>query len=447
MADMKQGWRKPFLKGHLLGVFFLVSFLAGPSVLWAEKEDDAVDAIARKPYGAVVLAPTVTEVFAQGQEAPALSAGSLFYFRRSLDRYRWVVAQGGWPVLNMARVLTKNAEGEDVVRLRERLVMEGYLPEEALGKRTFDGEVEAAVVRYQKNNGLYLTGRVGEDTLRVLNIPARDRLHALEVNMARAITYIQDISDDRRILVNIPAAQLETVEGGYVHSRHNVVVGMADRPSPVLQSHVSQINFNPYWHAPVSIVQKDIIPQVMENPLILSQLGIKIYEKTGGAEVDPKTIDWRTLEPDRYLFRQDPGKNNAMATVKISFSNPYSVYMHDTPTKGLFASSERYFSSGCVRVDRVELLVNWVLSRQAGWSGDRVESIRNTGLRFDVEIEDPPEVQFVYLTAWATADGFAHFRPDVYQLDQTSFVSGDPKTFKDLLIKTLSSFEGKSFPN
>ena len=116
-----------------------------------------------------------------------------------------------------------------------------------------------------------------------------------------------------------------------------------------------------------------------------------------------------------------------MASVKINFPNKYAVYLHDTPTKQLFEQSVRYFSSGCVRVDKVHILTNWILQGQDGWDTDKIKSVVKSGERMDVAVKKPPQLRIVYLTAWVTEDNRAHFRDDIYSLDGTGFITGQPE--------------------
>ncbi|HUF44540.1 MAG TPA: L,D-transpeptidase family protein, partial [Aestuariivirgaceae bacterium] len=191
-------------------------------------------------------------------------------------------------------------------------------------------------------------------------------------------------------------------------------------------SRVSEINFNPYWHAPVSIVQRDIIPKYLQDPSMLDRLGIRVFDGWNGPEIDPRTVDWTTVAPDRYQFRQDPGGENAMASVKINFPNKHAVYMHDTPTKELFTEASRYFSSGCVRVEEVHDLTNWILAGQDGWDLNRIQAVAAGGERLDVAVANGPNLHWVYLTSWVGGDGFVNFRNDIYNLDGTGFVTGQP---------------------
>ena len=370
--------------------------------------------------------PTRTQVMDDVSVRPMLTPASEMHIQRAIGRYEIIVARGGWPRLPESRILVPGSEDPVIALLRQRLTAEGYLPYQS-GRISiaFDDDVAEALRRFQANNGLYAHGRLDHATTSALNVTAAARLETLRANLARVQQYSKDLGW-RYIVVNVPAGQLDAVEDGRLRSRHNVIVGMIDRPTPVLQSQISELNFNPYWNAPVSIVEKDILPQVRKNVGILEKLNIKVFDGYGGPEVDPTAVDWSSVAPDRYFFRQEPGEDNAMATVKINFANPYAVYMHDTPTKQLFTEASRYFSSGCVRVDKVDILVNWILELRPEWTPDKVKALAVTGERTDVKLQNGPQLRFAYLTAWVTDDDQAHFRPDIYNLDGTGFITGQP---------------------
>jgi len=282
------------------------------------------------------------------------------------------------------------------------------------------------VKAFQANHGLAPTGKVDERTLAELNVPAFERLATLNANRPRVATYMEGLGP-RNILVNIPSAQLEAVSFGSVYSRHNIVAGKIDRPSPAVISKISEINFNPYWNAPTSIVARDIIPKLIKNPDTLIEMNMRVYDGYNGPEIDPSTVDWTITPADRYFFRQEPGGQNALGTVKINFPNQHNVYLHDTPAKNLFGQNARYASSGCIRVDQIHVLIDWIFSGQDGYDSSVIESIAESGERFDQPVHNPPDIRIMYLTAWATDDGRIHFRPDIYNLDQTGFVLGQPE--------------------
>ncbi len=402
--------------------------LAGGTTAFGQSTDQtsSITAIVPQTAPAGKLA-TRTEIIADRGEAAMISLGSLSAMGNAIGMYRQIAIDGGWPTLSAAK-LKKGSKGADVAALRERLAIEGYLPPDAMEAKhldRFDQTLEKAVKAFQANHGLAPTGKMDPRTLAELNVPADLRLQTLEINAPRIEAYLKKLGA-RYVLVNIPSAQLEAVSFGTVYSRHNVVVGKRGRPSPTVASRITEINFNPFWNAPVSIVERDLIPKLLKNPNAMTEMHIRVFDKHGGPEVDPKKIDWMTARADRYAFRQDPGENNAMATVKINFSNPYAVYLHDSPAKQLFGTNARYESSGCVRVDRVQELVDWILSGQNGFTPQKITDLAASKERVDVKVANAPDLRIMYLTAWATEDGRIQFRPDIYALDATGFILGQP---------------------
>jgi L,D-transpeptidase YcbB len=371
---------------------------------------------------------TKTEFLADRQEAAMVTSGSIRALEGAIQMYEEIVAGGGWPSIGKGK-LEKDVKSDLVLALRQRLMAEGYLPFEDFlieAPEVFDANIVEALKFFQSTHGIAPSGKIDERTRAELNITARARLQTLRENYPRVGEYALDLGA-RNILVNIPSVQLETVEYGKVLSRHNVVVGKRERPSPSLKSIVSDINFNPYWNAPASIVQKDLVPKFLKDPTIFEQMNIRIFDGVGGPEIDPYTVDWVNTPPERYHFRQEPGESNALATMKINFANKYMVYMHDTPHRELFEVNARFESSGCVRVDKVSTVVDWILGGQDGIDATEIEMITASQQPYDVKVANPPDVRFMYLTAWATEDGRVNFRPDIYGLDSTGFVLGQPR--------------------
>jgi L,D-transpeptidase YcbB len=370
---------------------------------------------------------TQTEILEGRNEAPIISMGSLVAMADTIALYEEIVAGGGWTDLPPAIFLKTKAAGRYVL-LRERLVRENYLPFEALSSENpdvADDELISALKAFQMNHGLAPSGKMTERTIAELNVPAKGRLATLHENLPRIREHLAGLHP-RAILVNVPSAQLETVDFGRVHARHNIVAGKLERPTPSLKSLVSDVTFNPTWNAPASIVERDIIPKFLADPTYLEQMNILVFDGVGGPEIDPLTVDWETTPPDRYHFQQQPGEKNALATVKVNFKNEFMVYMHDTPHRELFASNARYESSGCVRVDQVREFISWILDGQDGFNEGRFEMITASQETTVTAVRNPPDVRFMYLTAWATEDGRINFRPDIYNLDGKGFVLGQP---------------------
>ncbi|CAN5149208.1 L,D-transpeptidase family protein [soil metagenome] len=413
-----------------LSVTSLLAALMLASPALAQSSDDITGSIATMvtrtaPSGKLA---TKTEVIPDRQEPAMLTQGSLRAMDGAIAMYEDILQRGGWPAV-AEHDLAKGARSDGVIALRQRLIAEGYLSFDSLAgpsPATFDGDLRSAVKAFQGNHGLAGTGKVDDRTLAELNVPARARLDTLYLNRTRIAAYSEGLGS-RYILVNIPSAQLEAVNGGIVYSRHNIIAGKLDRPSPAVNSKVSEINFNPYWNAPVSIVRRDLIPKLLKDPDAMAKMHVRVFDGFNGPEIDPHLVDWSVTPADRYFFRQDPGDQNAMASMKINFPNKYNVYLHDTPARELFGQNARFVSSGCIRVDQVQVLVDWILSGQDGFDVNAIETIAETGERLDQPVRDGPDIRIMYLTAWASEDGAIHFRPDIYDLDRTGFILGQPE--------------------
>ena len=224
---------------------------------------------------------------------------------------------------------------------------------------------------------------------------------------------------NRYVTANIPAALVETVENGAVVTHHIAGVGKIDRQSPVMQTKAIDINFNPFWTVPASVIRKDLIPKMQEEPTYLADHHIRVYNKEN-QELQPEQINWRSLDAMNYRFRQDTGGDfNSLGVVRIDIANPYGVYMHDTPAKGVFGDDFRFVSSGCIRLQNVRDYVAWLLKETPGWDRDRIDEVIRSGERVDVKIVPQVPVYWVYVTAWGAPDGVTQFRDDVYQKDGT----------------------------
>lgn len=370
-------------------------------------------------------AVTETEIFSTQVVEPMLSLDGAAEMQAAESKYAAIVSNGGWPKVPKG-ALKKGSEGNGVMALNQRLFIEGYVrPEAAEGEfaSIFTTATQDGLMRFQRNNGLAATGQMDGATLQALNVSAAERLSTIRANIPRIAEYSKDLGD-RYIVVNVPAQQIETVNGNRVFSRHNAIVGRPSRPTPVVMTALSDINFNPYWNAPPSIVERDILPKMSSG--ILEKMNMKVFDGVGGPEVNPRRINWRRAVVDNYHFRQEPGGSNAMATAKINFSSPFGIYLHDTPEQHLFESSNRFYSSGCVRVQKVAVLLNWILNGQDGIDSSQIEYLAQSLERKDVKLVAPPQLRVAYLTAWPTSDGTVAFRGDVYGLDGTGFIVGQP---------------------
>ena len=346
---------------------------------------------------------------------PILSEATVAATESAIERYREIVANGGWPSVP-GQQMRLGSNSAAVSALRKRLMVSGDIGHETGTSPVFDSYVEAAVRRFQARHGIIETGVVNQQTLTALNVPAETRLRQLETNLVRLRSFSRDLGN-RYVTANIPAAQVETVESGQVVSHHIAGVGKIDRQSPVMQTKAYQINFNPFWTVPASVIRKDLIPKMQADPNYLRDNHIRVYNKEG-QELQPEQINWRSLDAMNYKFRQDIGGDfNSLGVVRIDIANPYGVYMHDTPAKGVFGDDYRFVSSGCIRLQNVRDYVAFLLRETPGWDRDAIDRAIASGERLDVKINPSVPVYWVYVTAWGTPDGVTQFREDIYQRD------------------------------
>ncbi|MHB2166003.1 L,D-transpeptidase family protein [Alsobacter sp. R-9] len=346
---------------------------------------------------------------------PVLSPLTLQATEQMIDTYRQLVAAGGFPTMPQV-TLRLGSKGPQVVALRRRLIASKDLDPSLGNSQVFDSIVEAGVKRFQERHGLIPTGVLNTQTVTAMNVSADVRLRQLETNVVRLRSYAGNLGN-RFVVANIPAALVETVENGQVMTRHAAGVGKIDRQSPVMTTRATDINFNPFWTVPASIIKKDLIPKMQADPNYLTENKIRIYTQQG-QELQPSQVNWRSDEATRYMFRQDPGGEfNSLGFVRINIANPYGVYMHDTPAKGIFGDDFRFVSSGCMRVQNVRDYITWLLKDTPGWSREQIDAAIEGGQRVDARLAQPVPVYWAYITAWATPDGLVQFRDDIYNKD------------------------------
>jgi L,D-transpeptidase YcbB len=348
---------------------------------------------------------------------PMLSPGTAEATRRAVEAYDGIVARGGWPEVSKVIELRRGTRHASVVELRERLAISGDLDPNARAVENdiYDSYLEEAVRRFQARHGLTIDGIVHEATFEAMNVPAATRRDQLKVNIDRLKSLIGNLGP-RYVVCNVPAARIEAIERDVAVSRHTGVVGKPDRPSPEIDSKIIEINFNPYWTVPASIVRKDLIPRMQDQPDYLTKNRIRILD-AAHRELQPSQINWYSEDATNYTFKQDPGSQNSLGSIRINFPSAYGVYMHDTPLKNLFGDDFRFHSSGCVRVQNVRQLVVWLLDETKGWSGPDIERVIKSGEQKTARLAKPVPLHWVYVTAWSGADGVVQFREDIYGHD------------------------------
>ena len=349
-------------------------------------------------------------------DVPLVSEASIAALDLAIQRYREIVASGGWPLVPQKVTLRPGDTSSEIATIRQHLIIEGDLPPGGRQSGTFDKEFLDGLSRYQIRNGLRVSGFVDQRTLAALNVTAEERLAQLETNLKRLKDLMSINKAPRYVLVNVPAFFAQAVERGTLALESNVITGKPARATPQISAKIVEVNFYPTWSVPEIVAQQDLIPKIRKDPDYFTAEHFKVMTDWKSPPLDPATVDWESPQVASYKFRQDPGPHNALGLVRINMPNKHSVYMHDTPLKRLFGQSARAFSSGCVRVEKVFELVAWLLEK-SGWSLEKVEAQIASGNKLDVKLAQPVPVHFVYLTAFASGNGVAQFRPDIYGRD------------------------------
>jgi len=348
---------------------------------------------------------------------PTFDEGPSLRIAAAMLSYSAIEVRGGWSTLPpTAAKLALGATGPDVAALRQRLAMTDDLPAAQEAGQTYDAALVAAVRRFQARHGLEQTGVIGPKTLAALNVPVTKRLRQLTASLDRLAS--MDFSFGHRyVVVNLPAAVAEAVEGDRVVRRYVVQVGRPDRPSPILTTNITTVNLNPTWTVPLNILKKDVIPKMRKDPGYAARMHMKVLDGAGN-EVDPHAVDWNSDRAPNFTIRQDSGTWNALGAVRIDMPNSHSVYMHDTNHKEFFSADYRFQSSGCTRVDDPRGLATWLLEETPGWSRAQIDAGIAKGQKTDIRLTRKVPVAWVYLTGWVTREGTIHFRDDVYGHDE-----------------------------
>jgi murein L,D-transpeptidase YcbB/YkuD len=290
---------------------------------------------------------------------PTLSPANLPAMKAAVKRYTEIAAAGGWQALPDDIQLQSDVSHPAVALLRQRLLLSGDLREGG-NSQNFDLYVDKAVSAISSN--ARADGRRRQAHHPALNVPAAARLAAQEQPRAPDPPARRRARNMSWSTFRPPRSRCR----GRPH-RHAPfgVVGKPDRPTPILNSTIHELNFNAVWHLPPTVIEKDLIPKGQEmarrGESVLVKYHIDAYGGDG-KKLDPNKVNWSAPTAKGITYKQQPGPDNPLGFVKINFNNSHSVYMHDTPSQSLFGRNFRAASSGCVRVAGIEQLAAWVLA-------------------------------------------------------------------------------------
>lgn len=372
------------------------------------------------PWQTSAWAVPGAEAKASGEAVTAVSAVDLQYQRlqTALQRYRAIADAGGWPEVPDGPTIHPDTEDLRLPALARRLIVSGDLPDSYMDASTseYNETLQDAVRRFQARHGLETDALVGRATLRALNVPVERRIDQIRANLER-VQWHPEVENDDLILVNIPAFKAHIIHDGEIVWTTDVIVGDTENKTPVFQSMLKFVVFNPTWTVPHSIASKELLPKIKRDPSFFRRGNYDLLDRSGNI-VDPSSVDWSAVSQRSFSFTlvQKPGPANELGRVKFMFPNEYSVCMHDTPAKSLFDRAERAFSHGCIRVAEPLGLAEILLSNEK-WTRKQVDSQLDSNETRTVVLAEPLPVHVVYWTAEVDDLGVMHFYDDIYEWD------------------------------
>jgi len=341
----------------------------------------------------------------------------------ALIEYQELKNKGGWGYVPLKGILRVGKSDENIPALRERLRVTGeyrscYAEETTL----YDECLKEAVMRFQARHGLVAKGTIGPNTMGAINVPVEKRIEMIRLNLDR-IKWLNKRHSDRHIMINIPAFTLFFIEDNALRQQMKVITGTKKNPTPIFSNTVKIIVLNPHWNIPKSIIQNEMIPELLKNPNAMQKQGIEI--RNGWSKdakiVNPDSVDWTQYRYSKsmpFRFAQVPGYKNALGKVKFLFPNKFSVYMHDTPGKHLFDKNVRAFSHGCIRLSQPRELLRTFSTFNENVDFEKSQERLKGKKKSYLKLENQVPVDVIYLTSYVDHEGILQFRNDIYGYDK-----------------------------
>jgi L,D-transpeptidase YcbB len=334
-----------------------------------------------------------------------------------LGEYRKRLAKGEWPKVTEGPALDSESSGPRVAELCLRLREGGELPAAECGE-TFTPEMGEALKRFQGTHGLDTNGAADLATIRQLNVPLGERIDQIELNLECWRWLPQDLGA-KHIRVNIADYRLGAYEGGKEVFSMKVVVGRRQDSTPVFSDRMTMVQINPSWNVPASIAGEEMLPELMKDPEYLAKHDMEALSDWSESAVPIRTdsVDWSEVSPEKFPFRirQKNGDASALGRIKFVLTNPFNIYLHDTPAKKYFERDKRALSHGCVRLSRPLKLAVWALGPESVWTADRLEADIAKGKETFIPIAGKGiPVHILYWTCFVDPQGGLQFRSDVY---------------------------------
>ena len=336
------------------------------------------------------------------------------WLKDGLAKYRSIQAAGGWEPIPNGKTLKPGDSDPRVAQLRKRLSITGDYQGKAGDSPLFDDKLAKALEGFQTRHGMDVDSAAGKKTLAALNKPVDKRIDQIRVALERQRWYLHEAMGEF-IIVDIAGFKAYWVKDGKIIWEEIVQVGKKYTNTPVFKDKIRYLELNPTWTIPAGIMRRSILPKLKKDSDYLDKKGFLLLTQKG-KQIDPKTVDWASIDKMPYIVRQPPGKDNALGLVKFMFPNKHAVYLHDTNHKELFDRTQRTFSSGCVRVDNPFDLAERLLAGQDDWNREKIDQVIASGKTTRVNLDKPIRIIIAYNTAYADQDS-VHFKEDVYQRD------------------------------
>jgi L,D-transpeptidase YcbB len=314
------------------------------------------------------------------------------------------------PPIATGPVLKVGMQDDRVPQLRERL---GALGD---GGTTFDKPLADAVKKYQQDHNIAATGTLTAPTIEALNGVKPDQVVDLIIANMERWRWMPHQLPDTYVIVNLPDFSLRVMHDDKLVWTTRIVIGKPELPTPIMTADMKYITINPTWNVPPSIINREYLPALQQDPTVLDRMGLKVDQNPDGS----------------VHIWQPPGDKNALGRVRFNFPNKFLVYQHDTPDKYLFAYDKRAFSHGCMRVQDPQRYAEVLLSLvrpSDGYTLDRIKSMIASNDQTDIPFPTFIPVNLTYQTAFVDDDGKLEFRDDVYGRDKAllAILKGDRK--------------------
>lgn len=321
-----------------------------------------------------------------------------------------------WDSLNSPQKIYKKGDSAAIIsQIKHRLYLLGDL---AIADTTslFTPSLDTAIRNFQDRTGLKVDGTIQSSLLNALNVSPHKRIQQVLINMER-IRWVPAEPPAEYLLVNIPAFKLYVYDNNKLDWSCNVVVGKPGANTVIFSHEMKYIVFSPYWNVPPGILAHEVLPAMKRNSNYLARQNMEVVTAAGKPV---SGLNWNNYTGRNfpYIVRQKPGGANALGKVKFLFPNEYNIYLHDTPSKGLFGESKRSFSHGCIRVSEPQRLAEWLLRKDSTWTQKKIMAAMNAGKEQFVPLKKKVPVYIGYFTAFVDSEGRLNFRDDVYGHDK-----------------------------